>query len=212
MQTACWAMAKSWLDVQVDLELTHLEPGRLDQIRSFVDASDRNLGNSDTGFQPSNGPENWPLQVYNQQPRQLPDFLQKLHSGYIFNLVLALNFSSLMCCLINWSLYSFEIGKRCMKMLLEHARSSNDKLRYVLSKDEKWVKLSRVERLLWVVMLVDHWDQLYNCEIDCRQRALEKYAAQQWLCFFFLLIFCNFVCELHIMLSLVGCSQITMSI
>ncbi|KAF3451998.1 hypothetical protein FNV43_RR08094 [Rhamnella rubrinervis] len=80
-ETACWAMAKSWLNVQVDLELAHLQPERLEQFRSFGDASDRSSGHGDSAFQPSNGPENWPMQVYNQQPRQLTDLLQKLHSG-----------------------------------------------------------------------------------------------------------------------------------
>ncbi|KAL7234868.1 hypothetical protein ACSBR1_018352 [Camellia fascicularis] len=53
-ESACWAMAKSWLDVQVDLELARLQPV---------------------------GPENWPLQVLNQQPRHLSALLQKLHSS-----------------------------------------------------------------------------------------------------------------------------------
>lgn len=75
-------MAKSWLDVQVDLELANLQPGSLDQFRNFGDASDRSPGHSDRSFQPSNGPEDWPLHVYNQQPWQLSDLLQKLHSGY----------------------------------------------------------------------------------------------------------------------------------
>lgn len=80
-QSACWAMAKSWLDVQVDLELAHLEPGRLDQFKRIGDAIDGSPGHSDEAVQPSNGPAIWPLQVLNQQPRQLSDLLQKLHSG-----------------------------------------------------------------------------------------------------------------------------------
>ncbi|PQM40473.1 nuclear pore complex protein NUP107 isoform X2 [Prunus yedoensis var. nudiflora] len=80
-ESACWAMAKSWLDVQVDLELAHLEPGRLDQFKSIGDAIDGSPGHSDGAVQPSNGPGIWPLQVLNQQPRQLSDLLQKLHSG-----------------------------------------------------------------------------------------------------------------------------------
>ncbi|XP_020414594.1 nuclear pore complex protein NUP107 [Prunus persica] len=80
-ESACWAMAKSWLDVQLDLELAHLEPGRLDQFKSIGNAIDGSPGHSDGAVQPSNGPGIWPLQVLNQQPRQLSDLLQKLHSG-----------------------------------------------------------------------------------------------------------------------------------
>ncbi|CAL9009676.1 unnamed protein product [Prunus brigantina] len=80
-ESACWAMAKSWLDVQLDLELAHLEPGRLDQFKSIGDAIDGSPGHSDGAVQPSNGPGIWPLQVLNQQPLQLSDLLQKLHSG-----------------------------------------------------------------------------------------------------------------------------------
>ncbi|KAL5579606.1 hypothetical protein UlMin_012048, partial [Ulmus minor] len=78
-ESACWAMAKSWLDVQVDLELAHLPPGRVDE--RFGDVIEGSPASSDRAFQPSNGPENWPLQILNQQPRQLSDLLQKLHSG-----------------------------------------------------------------------------------------------------------------------------------
>ncbi|XP_050285222.1 nuclear pore complex protein NUP107 isoform X2 [Quercus robur] len=79
-ESACWAMAKSCLDVQVDLELARLPPGRMDQISSFGDVIDGSSGHSDGTVQPSGGPENWPVQVLNQQPRQLPALLQKLHS------------------------------------------------------------------------------------------------------------------------------------
>ncbi|PON43586.1 Nuclear pore protein [Parasponia andersonii] len=80
-EAACWAMAKSWLEVQVDLELAHLQPGSLDQFRNSGDVIDGSPGHNDHAFQPPNGPENWPHQVLNQQPRQLSDLLQKLHSG-----------------------------------------------------------------------------------------------------------------------------------
>lgn len=76
-------MAKSCLDVQVDLELARPLPGRMDQINSFGDVVDGSSGHSDGTVQPSGGPENWPGQVLNQQPRQLPALLQKLHSTYI---------------------------------------------------------------------------------------------------------------------------------
>ncbi|KAL7204932.1 hypothetical protein ACSBR2_017951 [Camellia fascicularis] len=79
--SACWAMAKSWLDVQVDLELARLQPGGMDQFKTYEDAIDRSHGQGD-GVSPSTvGPENWPLQVLNQQPRHLSALLQKLHSS-----------------------------------------------------------------------------------------------------------------------------------
>lgn len=70
-------MAKSWLDVQVDLEITRSLPGGVDQLRTFGDVIDGSPGNADGSFEP----ENWPIQVLNQQPRQLSSLLQKLHSG-----------------------------------------------------------------------------------------------------------------------------------
>ncbi|KAB1211918.1 hypothetical protein CJ030_MR5G000979 [Morella rubra] len=79
-ESACWAMAKSYLDVQVDLELARLQPGRTDQINRFGDVTDGSPGHTDGSLQPSAGPENWPVQVLNQQPRQLSALLQKLHS------------------------------------------------------------------------------------------------------------------------------------
>ncbi|CAL5379504.1 unnamed protein product [Camellia sinensis] len=80
-ESASWAMAKSWLDVQVDLELACLQPGGMDQFKTYEDAIDRSHGQGD-GVSPSTvGPENWPLQVLNQQPRHLSALLQKLHSS-----------------------------------------------------------------------------------------------------------------------------------
>ena len=76
-------MAKSCLDVQVDLELACPLPRRMDQINSFGDVIDGSSGHGDRTVQPSGGPENWPGQVLNQQPRQLAALLQKLHSMYI---------------------------------------------------------------------------------------------------------------------------------
>ncbi|XP_048234183.1 nuclear pore complex protein NUP107 [Ricinus communis] len=84
-ESACWAMAKSWLDVQVDLELAHSEPGRMDQLKSYGDVSEGSPGQIDYAANNSLGPENWPLQVLNQQPRNLSALLQKLHSGEMVN-------------------------------------------------------------------------------------------------------------------------------
>ncbi|KAI3521334.1 hypothetical protein L1887_10797 [Cichorium endivia] len=64
-ESACWALTKSWLDVQVDLELSGESEGVQEEI------------NSESLL----GPENWPLQVLNQQPRDLSALLQKLHSS-----------------------------------------------------------------------------------------------------------------------------------
>ncbi|KAK6914661.1 Nuclear pore protein 84/107 [Dillenia turbinata] len=79
-ESACWAMAKSWLDFQVDFELTHMQPGRTDQFRS-TDGFDGSPGRVDAASQSSVGPDSWPLQVMNQQPRQISALLQKLHSS-----------------------------------------------------------------------------------------------------------------------------------
>ncbi|CAL5379212.1 unnamed protein product [Camellia sinensis] len=78
--SACWAMAKSWLDVQVDLELARLQPGGMDQFKTYEDAIDRSHGQGDSVSLSTVRPENWPLQVLNQQPRHLSALLQKLHS------------------------------------------------------------------------------------------------------------------------------------
>ncbi|XP_057746155.1 nuclear pore complex protein NUP107 [Arachis stenosperma] len=80
-ESACWALAKSWLDVQVDLEITRSLPGGIDQLRSFGDVINGSPGHADGSLDPTDGPENWPIQVLNQQPRQLSSLLQKLHSG-----------------------------------------------------------------------------------------------------------------------------------
>ncbi|KAJ0008276.1 hypothetical protein Pint_29232 [Pistacia integerrima] len=80
-ESACWAMAKSWLDVQVDLELAHSQPGRMEQLKSYGDDIEGNLGQMSSTSQPLVGPESWPLQVLKQQPRDLSSLLQKLHSG-----------------------------------------------------------------------------------------------------------------------------------
>lgn len=75
-------MAKSWLDIQVDLELAQLEPRRMEQLKSYLDGIGGSPGQMISAPQPSFGPESWPAQVLNQQPRELSSLLQKLHSGY----------------------------------------------------------------------------------------------------------------------------------
>ncbi|GMH17570.1 hypothetical protein Nepgr_019411 [Nepenthes gracilis] len=79
-ESAFWAMAKSWLDVQVDMELARLQPGRMDQFKGHEDATEGSPGQGDHVSQIL-GPEKWPTQVLNQQPRTISSLLQKLHSG-----------------------------------------------------------------------------------------------------------------------------------
>lgn len=87
MQSACWAMAKSWLDVQVDLELTRSQQGKIGLSKSIMDTVDGSPGQSDRTFQVPDGPESWPLPVLSQQPRQISSLLQKLHSGYEYSMM-----------------------------------------------------------------------------------------------------------------------------
>ncbi|GJZ04016.1 nuclear pore complex protein NUP107 [Tanacetum coccineum] len=76
-ETACWALTKSWLDVQVDTELS----GGIDQFRNSDGTIERSPGQGDLNSQSYLGPESWPLQVKNQQPHDLSALLQKLHSS-----------------------------------------------------------------------------------------------------------------------------------
>ncbi|KAF8666001.1 hypothetical protein HU200_054090 [Digitaria exilis] len=71
-ESACWAMARSWLDVQVDLELSHYQTSRPDE---------KQLDDDMNGAQSSVGPESWPYHVLDQQPRDITALLQKLHSS-----------------------------------------------------------------------------------------------------------------------------------
>nr|GMC51934.1 nuclear pore complex protein NUP107 [Ipomoea batatas] len=80
-ESACWAMAKSWLDVLVDIELTRLQPGGRNQFKSFEEALDQSLEQENGASQPIMGSDGWPLQVVNQQPRHITALLQKLHSS-----------------------------------------------------------------------------------------------------------------------------------
>ncbi|KAF3438785.1 hypothetical protein FNV43_RR21550 [Rhamnella rubrinervis] len=65
--TACLAMVKPWLDVQVDLELAHLQSGDLTRLEA-LETHVVGVLDIDSAFQPSNGAENWPKQVYTQKP------------------------------------------------------------------------------------------------------------------------------------------------
>ncbi|CAO2149935.1 unnamed protein product [Urochloa humidicola] len=71
-ESACWAMARSWLDVQVDLELSQHQTSRPDE---------KLLDEDMNGAQSLLGPESWPYHVVDQQPRDITALLQKLHSS-----------------------------------------------------------------------------------------------------------------------------------
>lgn len=132
MQSACWAMAKSWLDAQVDLEVTRSQTGGEDQLKTFGDVIEGSPGHTDGSFEPLDAPENWPFQVLNQQPRQVSSLLQKLHSGLLLK---SYHASDVFLMLLFLKMFSFPsvLGKCSMKLLLDNARSNSDKLRYLQS-------------------------------------------------------------------------------
>ncbi|KAL8230247.1 hypothetical protein R6Q57_000025 [Mikania cordata] len=76
-ESACWALTKSWLDVQVDVELS----GGSDELRSSEGAIEKSSAQMDIISSQSLGPENWPFQVLKQQPTDLYSLLQMLHSS-----------------------------------------------------------------------------------------------------------------------------------
>ncbi|CAL5330799.1 unnamed protein product [Camellia sinensis] len=53
----------------------------MDQFKTYEDAIDKSHGQGDSVSPSTVGPENWSLQVLNQQPRHLSALLQKLHSS-----------------------------------------------------------------------------------------------------------------------------------
>ncbi|CAA7401213.1 unnamed protein product [Spirodela intermedia] len=81
-ESACWAMAKSWLDLQVDLQLSQFQQERIEPMRNY--GGDGN-GISEEGLasQSLADSESWPQHVIDQQPRDLSSLLQKLHSSDI---------------------------------------------------------------------------------------------------------------------------------
>ncbi|KAJ3681103.1 hypothetical protein LUZ60_015592 [Juncus effusus] len=68
-ESACWAMVKCWLDVQVDKHLAQ----KTGNNRLLEDEMSESLSEL--------GPDSWPCQVADQQPRDLTSLLQKLHSS-----------------------------------------------------------------------------------------------------------------------------------
>lgn len=73
-QAACWALVRSWLDVQVDFELARLHGLDLPE--------DVNGGSANFGVESAGSPDAWPQPVVEQQPRDLYALFQKLVSGY----------------------------------------------------------------------------------------------------------------------------------
>ncbi|CAA0816162.1 Nuclear pore complex protein NUP107 [Striga hermonthica] len=84
-ESACWALAKSWLDVQVDIEIARMRSDRTDLFKNLEEAMERSPGQKDLVSQQSSGPDTWPLKVLSQQPRDLTSLLQKLHSSDAVN-------------------------------------------------------------------------------------------------------------------------------
>ncbi|KAI5063312.1 hypothetical protein GOP47_0021859 [Adiantum capillus-veneris] len=80
-ESACWAIVKSWLEVQVDMELARLHPAKTDQIKVNGDSGGMSEAIVEFSAGPINGPESWPHQVLDQQPRDLSSIFQKLLSG-----------------------------------------------------------------------------------------------------------------------------------
>ncbi|CAM6108841.1 unnamed protein product [Calypogeia fissa] len=72
-EAACWALVRSWLDVQVDFELARLHG--LD----LTEDSSAGSGNFSTEY--AGTPDAWPQPVVDQQPRDLSALFQKLISG-----------------------------------------------------------------------------------------------------------------------------------
>lgn len=96
-------MAKSWLDVQVDLELARLQPGGVDLFKGYEDATENTLEQVNGSSEQIGAPDSWPLQVLHQQPSNLRALLQKLHSRWNSVHVLYFWSNSLFCLLHNTS-------------------------------------------------------------------------------------------------------------
>lgn len=77
-ESACWALARSWLDWQVDTELLQRHPPKVPKGRT---TGPRGIGAGDVSMEISEGPHSWPQPVLDQQPRDLVGMFQKLQSG-----------------------------------------------------------------------------------------------------------------------------------
>ncbi|KAL3694255.1 hypothetical protein R1sor_007906 [Riccia sorocarpa] len=69
-EAACWALVRSWLDVEVDLHLSSVHGSR---------------GSQELDGESRGGPEQWPQQVVSQQPRDLQALFQKLLTWDLVN-------------------------------------------------------------------------------------------------------------------------------
>lgn len=74
-------MAKSWLDVQVDIKIVGLQPEGMIHLKSYEDDINGSPDQMESTSVPSIGSHGWPVQVLKQQPRSLSSLFQKLHSG-----------------------------------------------------------------------------------------------------------------------------------
>eukprot|EP00250_Pteridium_aquilinum_P018743 c24191_g1_i1 orf=1363-4599(-) len=80
-ESACWTLVKSWLEVQVDMELARLHPAKADQLKVDGDSAEMSEAIVEFNTGSISGPESWPHQVLDQQPRDLSSVFQKLLSG-----------------------------------------------------------------------------------------------------------------------------------
>ena len=85
-ESACWALARSWLDTQVDSELLQRHPSRRrKQNTKGTGKGATRTGEGDLSVEVLEGPHIWPQPVLGQQPRDLVGMFQKLHSGDLVN-------------------------------------------------------------------------------------------------------------------------------
>jgi nuclear pore complex protein Nup107 len=80
-ESACWAIARSLLDTQVDSELLRRHPAKSPKRRTRGGIVRGMTGTGDSSMEASDGPHSWPQAVLEQQPRDLVGVFQKLHSG-----------------------------------------------------------------------------------------------------------------------------------
>ncbi|KAJ7559069.1 hypothetical protein O6H91_04G068600 [Diphasiastrum complanatum] len=80
-ESTCWALVKSWLDVQVDLELARLHPDSTQTQRLNRVPVELDIAAADDNMDVRAGPDRWPEPVLDQQPRDIFGIFQKLNSG-----------------------------------------------------------------------------------------------------------------------------------
>lgn len=82
-ESACWAMARSWLDTQVDAELSQRHPPKVPKRRTTgaVVRTSAKSGGSDASMEVSEEPHSWPQPVVDQQPRDFVGMFDKLRNA-----------------------------------------------------------------------------------------------------------------------------------